>query len=275
MPQSNTTYFLTASIGKCRATDEINVKVTPYPQARAGNDSIICIGGVAQLNVTGGSIYKWSPAFFLSDPNIPNPTANPISDIRYIVSVSDTLGCPKPVSDSVEIKVVNIIADAGPRDTSIIENQPLQLIATGGESYAWTPQIGLSNPNSYNPVTYLQSNQQYIVTATAGGCSGTDTINVTVYKIEPGLYVPNAFTPGSDGLNDVFRPIPIGMKSITYFRVFNRWGRLMYSSTQSEKGWDGTYAGKPQDAGVYVWMVEGIDYLNRKVVKKGSVVLIR
>src|SRR5450432_1261341 len=107
------------------------------------------------------------------------------------------------------------------------------------------------------------------------GCFDSDTINVTVYKVEPGLYVPNAFTPNSDGINDIFRPIPIGMKTISWFRVYNRWGKLMFSTAQIGKGWDGTFNGKAQDAAVYVWMAEGIDYLNKKVTKKGSFVLIR
>ncbi|MEP6595191.1 MAG: PKD domain-containing protein [Ginsengibacter sp.] len=275
IPLGNTTYFLIASIGKCQASDAINIKVTPYPQAKASNDSIICRGDSAQLYSAGGSIYRWSPVFYLSNPDIANPIANPKNDIRYIVKVSDTLGCPKAVSDSVIIKVFNVTADAGPGDTSIVADQPLQLTATGGEFYIWTPAIGLSNAGSYNPVARLSNNQQYVVKAIAAGCFDTDTINVKVYKIEPGLYVPNAFTPGNDGINDVFRPLPIGMKSITYFRVFNRWGLLMYSSTKSEKGWDGTYKGKPQDPGVYVWMVEGIDYLDKRITRKGSVVLIR
>jgi gliding motility-associated-like protein len=274
-PISNTTYFLTASIGKCQASDTISVEVTPYPQAKASNDSAICFGGTVQLNATGGSIYKWLPPFFLNNPGIANPLANPTSDIRYIVWVSDTLGCSKAVSDSVDIKVLSVIADAGPSDTVVVANQPLQLIATGGESYVWTPSAGLNTPASYNPVAYLSNDQQYVVRAIAAGCSDTDTINIKVYKIEPGLYVPNAFTPGNDGINDVFRPIPIGMKSINYFKVFSRWGQLMYSSTESEKGWDGTFSGKPQDPGVYVWMVEGIDYLDKKITRKGSVVLIR
>jgi len=274
-PTDNITYFLVASIGKCQATDSVNIKVTPYPQARANNDSTICLGDVAQLFATGGSVYKWSPAFFLNNPNIPNPVAKPISDVRYVVRVSDTLGCPKAVNDSVIITVFNVTADAGPSDTSVVVNQPLQLIAAGGESYVWTPSVGLSSTDSYNPIARLSNSQQYVVTAIAAGCFDTDTINVKVYKIDPGLYVPNAFTPGNDGINDVFRPLPIGMKSITYFRVYNRWGLLMYSSTQSEKGWDGTYHGKPQDPGVYVWMVEGIDYLDKRITKKGSVVLIR
>ena len=91
-------------------------------------------------------MYTWSPPFFLNDPNIPDPIANPSRSIKYIVAISDTLGCPKPAYDTVIVQVQNVIADAGPRDTSIVANQPLQLNASGGQSYLWTPETGLNDP---------------------------------------------------------------------------------------------------------------------------------
>ena len=193
-----------------------------------------------------------------------------------MVSVKDVLGCPKPAFDSVVIQVEKIVADAGPRDTSIVVNQPLQLLGTGAELFLWTPSTGLSNPDIANPVAILTENQQYVLKVqSASGCSATDTIDVIVYKVNPGLYVPNAFTPNGDGLNDVFRPIPIGMKSIRYFKVFNRQGQLIFSTTLQNKGWDGTFKGKPQDTGVFVWIVEGVDYQDKLIFQKGSVTLVR
>ncbi|MEO6454737.1 MAG: T9SS type B sorting domain-containing protein, partial [Ginsengibacter sp.] len=212
---------------------------------------------------------------FLNNPNIANPVANPVTDVGYTVTVSDTLGCPKSVSDQVLINVLDIVADAGPSDTSVVVNQPLQLNASGGEFYIWTPSSGLNNSDLNDPIARLNNSQQYVVTVTQASCFDTDTINITVYKVDPGLYVPSAFTPDNNGINDVFRPIPIGMKRISYFRVYNRWGKLIFSSSRIGKGWDGTFQGKPQDAAVFVWMAEGVDYLDKKVTKKGSVVLIR
>lgn len=275
-PLSNTTYKVTGTIGKCKASDAINIKVVPYPLAKAGNDSSICLGTTARLHASGGSIYSWSPAFFLNNPNIADPVANPEKDIRYVVTVRDVLGCPKPVSDTVTIKVQNLIADAGPRDTAIVLDQPLLLKGTGGEVFHWTPSTGLSNPESSNPVSVISENQQYILQVSSSiGCVDTDTINVIVYKVAPGLYVPNAFTPDNNGKNDVFRPIPLGMKSLTYFKVYNRWGQLMFSTNEQLQGWDGKVNGKPQDAAVYAWIAEGVDYQNKVITKKGTVVLIR
>ncbi len=278
-PLTNTTYRVIGNIGKCTAQNDIAVKVVPYPAANAGPDQIICVGGSAQLNATGGSIYTWTPAAFLNNRNIPNPIAvNPTASIRYIVTVTDILGCPKPVKDTVVVTVDRITADAGPSDTSVVLGQPLLLHATGSTNYLWSPPTWLNNIAIATPVSLPQNDITYRVrVSNSVGCFDEDTIRVHVYFIEPGFNVPNAFTPNGDGKNDRFRPIAIGMKSIDIFRVYNRWGQLLYSSTDIGKGggWDGTFAGKAQDPATYVWYAEGTDYKNIKVKKKGSVILIR
>jgi gliding motility-associated-like protein len=275
-PLSTTTYHVIGNIGKCQSSDNITIRVVPYPKVYAGTDANICFDSSTILHATGGSKYLWTPSFYLSNPNIANPVANPASTIQYIVTVSDTLGCPKGVNDTVVVNVFpKIIANAG-RDTSVVINQPLQLNGSGGETYLWSPATGLNNANIANPVTILQNNQQYILkVGNAAGCFERDTMNVTVYKVVAGLYVPNAFTPNGDGRNDIFKPISLGMKSLTYFKVFNRYGELVFSTTQQNVGWDGTYKGKPMDPDVFVWIAEGIDYENNKISKQGTVMLIR
>ncbi|MEO5649094.1 MAG: PKD domain-containing protein [Ginsengibacter sp.] len=277
-PTANTTtYQVTASIGKCQATDDVVVRTIPYPKAKAGEDATICFPESYQLNVVGGSIYLWSPAIFLNNPQVANPITTPPQSIRYVVQVNDVLGCPKPAFDTVMVTVEKLVADAGPRDTSIVVNQPLQLNATGAaEFFTWLPPKGLNRNDISNPIALLSESQQYILNIiSTAGCTASDTINIIVYKVQPGLYVPNAFTPDGDGINDVFRPIPIGMRSLKYFRVYNRAGQLIFSSNVQNQGWDGTYKGSLQDPAVYVWIVEGIDYLGNTIFRKGSVTLIR
>jgi gliding motility-associated-like protein len=275
-PGVTTTFYVTGNIGKCQSSDSVKIRVAPYPGAQGIPDTTICIGNSIQFNESGGSMYSWSPAFFLNNPNIPNPIANPDRSIRYIVTITDTLGCPKPTFDTVFVIVQKVVADAGPRDTAIVINQPLQLNATGGQFYLWSPSTGLNNNAIPDPVAILNDNIQYVVTvSTAAGCFATDTINVTVYKVPAGLYIPNAFTPNSDGLNDVFRPIALGIKQVHYFKIYNRWGQLMFSTTQQNQGWDGTFKSKPQEAAVFVWIIQGVDYLGNKISKKGTVTLIR
>jgi len=276
-PLVTTTYHVVSNIGKCIAQDDITVTPVPYPAANAGPDNTICHGQSAQLNASGGSIYSWSPAAFLTATNIPNPQSiKPTDNVRYIVTVRDVLGCPKPVKDTVFLFVAKIKANAGPRDTSVVLDQPLQLGASGSINYSWTPTTWLSDPLISNPIALPRNDIEYVVrVSNNAGCFDLDSIRVHVFKIKPDLLVPNAFTPNGDLNNDVFKPIPIGMKSLDIFRVYNRWGEMLYSGSGNDAAWDGTYGGKKQEMATYVWYAEGVDYLNNKITRKGSVVLIR
>lgn len=277
-PLTTTTYHVKASIGKCFSEDDITIKVVPYPVPNAGPDAYLCTGFSAQLNATGGSSYAWSPATFLTNRLIPNPVSvRPTASIQYIVTVRDTLGCPKPMKDTVWVKVYPaVMADAGPRDTLVVLGQPLFLDATGGTAYVWSPATWLNDPNIHNPVSLPKNDIKYIVTVTTDqGCIGRDSIFVHLYNVDDDIYVPNAFTPNGDGNNDVLRPILLGMKELNYFRVYNRWGVLMFSTSEKGKGWDGRYNGKAQDPAAFVWVCEAVSYKGVIKKKKGSAVLIR
>ena len=276
-PSVLTTYHVVASIGKCIKEADIKVKPIPYPLARSGPDSSICFGSDAVLRASGGSRYQWSPAIYLSNANIANPRViKPRESVRYIVGVSDTLGCPKTVYDTTIIEVIKIIANAGPRDTAVVLGQPLQLKATGGKFYLWRPDTWLTNPNIADPISLPKENIEYTVEVSNDeGCSGTDTIYVKLYKLPADLYVPSAFSPGTDRNNDVFRPIAIGIKSLESFRVYNRWGQLVFSTSEIGKGWDGFFRGQLQTTATFVWYAEASDYTGKKIARKGTVVLIR
>ncbi len=272
-----TIYYVHATIGKCFADDEIRVRTVPYPLANAGADTLICFGNSTQLNASGGSIYNWSPAVFLSASNIPNPKVEtPTASVQYIVSVRDVLGCPKAVNDTVIVIVAKINADAGPRDTSVVLGQPLQLFATGSTIYSWSPETWLNNSTIANPVALPEDNITYVVRVSNSiGCFDTDTIDVKLFKVNPDLYVPTAFTPNGDGKNDILKPLALGLKSVELFSVYNRWGQLLYTTKSIGEGWDGKFKGAPQASGSYVWQATGIDFKNNRLERKGTVVLIR
>jgi len=276
-PTTFTTYHVVGSIGKCIAQSNIKIKVVPYPNANAGPDQTICAGNSAQLIASGGSSYSWSPAAFLNNRLIYNPISqSPTANIKYTVTVTDTLGCPKPMRDTVVVFVARIKADAGPSDTSVVLNQPLLLQATGSTHYLWSPAQWLSNIGVSNPVALPQADIKYFVKVSNDqGCFDIDSIRVHLFKLDAGIYVPSGFSPNGDGKNDYFHPIIIGMQSLDLFRVYNRWGQLLYSGSDAQKGWDGTFGGKGQDAATYVWYAEGTDYQGKKIKKKGYVVLIR
>ncbi len=161
------------------------------------------------------------------------------------------------------------------RDTIVAFGQPLQLYATGGQLYQWSPSQGLNDPNIPDPVAILNNNIQYIVKAyTTFGCPTYDTIQIKAYK-GPEIYVPNAFSPDNNGINDRFHPVAVGMSTISYFEVFNRLGQKVFSSPSVGQGWDGNFQGKPQPLGTYVWIIQGQDFLGQIHTEKGTVVLIR
>ncbi|RYE22669.1 MAG: T9SS type B sorting domain-containing protein [Sphingobacteriales bacterium] len=277
-PAVSTDYTLTGNIGKCVNSSVVKIKVVAPPPANAGPDFNICLGFDAQLSASGGSIYKWTPDFFLNQNNIANPTViKPSRTTQYIVTVRDTLGCPLAITDTVVVTVVPLMnVDAGPRDTSIVEGEPLFLKGTGAKTYTWSPATWLSDVNIPDPVSNPLDTIRYILTGSDEfGCKGVDTIDVFFFRVEEDMYVPTAFTPNGDGLNDTFKPILLGMKSLAYFRVYNRLGELMFSTSQPDHGWDGVYKGKPQDTATFVWMAAGVTYKGQVKKKKGYVVLIR
>jgi len=89
------------------------------------------------------------------------------------------------------------------------------------------------------------------------------------------IYVPNAFSPNDDLRNDQLRPILRGIKQINFFRVYNRWGQLVFETHDAAHGWDGRVNGILQDAQVLVWMVEGVGIDNQTYARKGTTVLVR
>jgi gliding motility-associated-like protein len=273
---NSTTYTVTSNIGKCQSSDNIVVTTVPYPTASASSDTSICFGDNAQLFASGGVTYRWSPSEGLSNNSISNPTASPTRSIRYLVSVFDNKGCPKPAIDSVRVRVVPQVPAFAGNDTAIVLNQPLQLNATGGTAYTWTPATSLSNPNISGPIANPPSTISYAVrVSTPEGCFAVDTINVKVFNTNPDLFVPTAFTPNNDNKNDQLIPIPVGITKLEYFKVYNRYGELVFNTTQIGKGWDGRIKGKEQNTSTYVWYVQGVDYTGKTIFKKGTSTLIR
>lgn len=279
-PSVATTYQLTAFVGGCSVTDFVRISLADYPTVNAGPDLTICYNNPVQL--TGNVIatnFFWKPQGSLNNANVLNPIGRPTITTRYILTATDTLGCPKPGTDTVLVTVLpKVLASAG-NDTSIVANQPLQLNASGGENYRWTPPTGLSNVNIANPIARLNEHTDSIrfnvFVTDQIGCLDSASILVKVFTTNPQIFVPTGFTPNNDGLNDILKPIGVGIDRIEYFRVYNRWGQLVFSTTRNGHGWDGRIAGKNQTTGTFVWIVKAVDYTGKSVFQKGTSTLIR
>ena len=276
MPKVPTRYSVTASIGSCIATDAVTVTPVPFPVANAGIDTILCFGSSVQLKAFGGSRFVWTPSGLLNNPIVSNPVARPQITTNFVVAVYDNKGCSKPGFDTVRVEVIPPVKACAGNDTVVVIGQPLQLFASGGDSYQWTPSRYLSNPTIFNPIAKLSDEIVYTLKVTTKeGCVGSDTIRIKVYKTPPDIYVPTAFTPNADGLNDILTPIPVGIEIFSYFKLYNRYGELVFSTTEVGKGWNGTFKGKQQGNETFVWHVLGRDYLGREIFKKGQTTLVR
>lgn len=274
-PAPAVTYIVRGELGGCDGFDDVKLTIVDPPAAYAGEDTTICYGEQLMLSASGGSNYQWTPSTTLTSPRSANTMARPTDTTQYIVTVTDVLGCPKPIYDTVQVNVVPPVAAFAGNDTIVMLNRPFQLNATGGISYIWTPVDGLDNPNVYNPTTTINHDYTYTVTVyTAEGCVGTDNIKVRFIE-GPDIYVPTGFSPNGDGQNDIFRPLPVGIVQMDFFRVYDRWGKLMYSSAQYLQGWNGYYNGEPASVGTYVWVVQGKNIDNETVIRKGTVTLVR
>lgn len=186
-PVGRTSYFLTVEdqFG-CVGYDTIIVGLNPLTPANAGPDASICQGETAQLTASGGVSYEWDNPLSLSDPTISDPLAIPGITTKYVVEVTDVLGCTNIDSVTVEVRPVPR-ANAGD-DLAICEGETINIIGDGGLIYRWSPGIGLSDANIPNPIFNGNTSTTYVLeVVNADGCSATDTMDVVVNPLPQAL----------------------------------------------------------------------------------------
>lgn len=265
----------TSHFGSCFEKDTMNVVVVPRPQPTINNDTSVCLGAPVYLHATGGAFYLWSPAATLDNPVSPNPIAHPDRDIIYSVSVFDTLGCPKHTIASVTVTTFRGLFAHAEKDTMLVEGEPVQLRGSGGQYYQWSPAGFLSNPSIPNPVARTYGDVTYTMKITNDDhCVDSAKVRIRAFK-DPDIYVPTAFTPNNDGKNDLFKVFPVGF-TLQELKIYDRWGNVLFFTSDYTKGWDGKYKGETLATGTFVWTASGTNIkTSKRVYKKGVVTLIR
>ncbi|NII29560.1 T9SS type B sorting domain-containing protein [Pseudoflavitalea sp. X16] len=271
------TYYVTITDShSCISQDSVQVSIRPYPVFTASGNQAICYGSSATLRAGGGDQYQWTPAHLLSDAGSPEPVATPDTTTQFSVYIRETTcGFDTTINRRIIVNPVPELTVEKANDINC--NTPTaQLNAAGARQYTWSPVAGLNDPYKANPITHTDTTTQYTVTGiNQYGCSSTAFLKVIASKEGlPRFVVPNAFTPNGDRNNDCFGIQRWGNAKVEEFAVYNRWGQLVFKTADPSRCWDGTFNGKPQDAGGYIYVIKA-KTLCGEVSRKGMVMLIR
>ncbi|MCU0403180.1 MAG: PKD domain-containing protein, partial [Chitinophagaceae bacterium] len=286
-PTTTTQYIVygTNTFG-CTLRDTIMVYVEqPFNISVSPNDTLCASNGErAQLFASNAFRYQWNPSIGLNAANIPNPVASPASTTTYRVIGLDEFNC---FSDTafVTVAVGYNPTVSIPSGTQVIAGTQVQLNPsyTGGpfKQYTWTPDRDLSCNNCPSPVATINNNIRYrLVAENIYGCTASDTVTYTVICSPDQVYIPNAFSPDGDGINDVLMVRGKGIATVKSFRIFNRFGQVVFEKQNFEandpsSGWDGRINGVPASGDVYVFTAEVLCTAGANYTYKGNVTLFR
>jgi len=267
----------------CSRIDSVEVFFVSGALAISG-DSTLCIGETstltASISIPGVTFdYVWTPVNILTTTAQDNVViAAPTVDSWVYVTANGSNGCF--AEDSIFIQVGNLggTVTATALPSVVLPGETSTLTALpAGFSYSWSPTAGLSNPNAQITQATVDQTTAYTVTVTDGICIQSSSVTVKTLEVLCDgrfVYVPNAFSPNGDGENDVLY-VRSAITTEILFRVFDRWGELIYESKSLTNGWDGTFRGKLVDPDTYDYYLEAICTGGEKSIIKGNITLIR
>lgn len=267
-PASNTTYSVQGTdVNGCSNTAQVIVSILPKPIASIIGDNNMCEGSSLILQGNGGSSYLWNTNETSQSITIsPNDTTT-YELIAFINSCSDTA-----------YHTVNLISNPSVSnsysDTIINLGQSVPLLAQGEAPFLWSPSESLSCNNCPNPIATPSETTNYCVEVTKNNCTSSSCVFVEVNNICGEIFVPDAFSPNNDGNNDCLKVYNNCLEEVL-FRVYSRWGELLYETTDVEGCWDGSHQGKDLNTGVYAYTVKAILNNGDEINVKGNVTLFR
>jgi gliding motility-associated-like protein len=259
----------------CPAYDTTDMVVYYAPVASvAASEFTICEGQSVQLSANSSFSYRWTPTDGLSNTTIPNPVATPTKTTVYTVTVyNQEVTCSDTANVTVHVWS-KPVANAGP-DKFTYNKKPVLLQGSGtgvGLTYSWSPPSYLDDPQTLSPKANPPQTIIYTLTVSSDYGCGSAQDDMKVEVIDK-LFIPSAFTPNNDGLNDTWQLITFDTYPEATVNVYNRWGQLVYSSTGNNyQPWEGRFNGQPVESGTYVYAIR----LNKNAsVIKGTVSVIR
>jgi gliding motility-associated-like protein len=238
------------------------ITVYPEPEVRLDKTPSICTGDVRILDAGNFPDYKWSNGSTSKSITVQHKGT-------YSVIVTDNNGC-KGFDTTVITTLLPKPSAFLAIDTAICSYGSLELKSLKPfRQYSW------SNSSSSPSITITQAGTYWLDATDANNCTGRDTILVRTKECLRGLFVPSAFTPNKDGKNDVLKAMLFGDIENYEFVIYNRWGELVFKTTDISKGWDGSKGGRAQDNGVFIWLCNYQLAGQPKRQEKGTVALIK
>lgn len=281
-PLFNTTYLLTVVNDLCVLSDSMTLEVVEETTINA-NDVTICAGDTIQLSVDGSAdLFNWLPPNNLSNSEIANPFAWPSETTTYEI-LGQLSFCSQGTTE-MTVFVEPTPAVSLPTVHRFFPGQIVelgtQILSEGNYQFAWSGTDSLSCTNCPNPFVAPDTNGIFnlIVTDLDNGCEIILETRLQRLTECPDdlIGIPNAFSPNEDNNNDLLKVIT-SIPQINTFKIFNRWGALVFETKDKLEGWDGLLDGEIAPIGVYVYLVEApcpIDP-NKTIFKKGDVTLLR
>ena len=268
-PTTNTTYTVVGTdINGCSDSTQIEVVILPQPTAQITGDSVICDGESITLTASGGNFYLWN-----TTDTTNAITVTPNDTITYSVIVSDAGGCSD--TTTYQINVIALPTINAYSDTTIILGQSAPINVVGGNGvYTWAPADDLSCATCPNPIATPDETTTYCAKTTENGCENESCVTVYVDVLCGDLFVPNAFSPNNDGSNDCLKVYSNCLQEVL-FRVYSRWGELIYESEDVDGCWDGTNGGSDLNTGVYTYTVKAKLINGEEVELKGNTTLFK
>ena len=284
-PTVTTPYFVTGTntFGCSVVATTVVTVIQPFNMTVSPNDTI-CIGQSANLLASGATRYSWSPTQNLNNANISNPVANPSVTTSYRVVGYDGFNCFTDTAFVVVAVGKYPTVSLGPDLTlSTGTIHPLNTVIQNGpiRSWLWTPSTELSCTTCALPSAVIKKNINYIVNVkNIYGCEAADTIQIKVFCEDTQVFVPNAFTPDGDGINDVLMVRGKGIVSVKFFRIFNRWGELIFEKSNFPPnnlsfGWNGKIRGVSGPPDVFVYTAEVVCENGTTFIYKGNTSIIK
>jgi len=285
-PVNSATYFVKGidNVG-CPGYDTVNITVFQPIQINVSPDIAICELQTVNLLASGNAAsYVWSPGQSLNSANIPDPVASPIANTIYRVIGYDGHNC---FTDTGYVTITvnpNPTIDVGP-DLNLSTGTIYQLnpVTQNGPivSWLWSPTNDLTCSTCPDPSVTIKNNITYdVVIRNIYGCTATDSVNIRTFCEGSQVFIPNAFTPDGDGLNDILMVRATGIQNVLSFRIFSRWGELIFEKTNFPPnnpsfGWDGRIKGVKGPSEVYIYVAEVICDNMQTYTFKGNTTLLK